>query len=247
MEDTNSQSHWIPLADLMTGLMMIFMLLAVAFMLRIEQTTTMVVEEFQNAKADLLAQIKSEFKKELPAWNAEVLGDLTIRFNDPAVLFDTGSSELRGPFKALLDVFFPRYVALITADKYKSVIKEVRIEGHTSAFWSKNMDSGTAYFKNMELSQSRTRSTLQYVLLMPSIQSDRGWLMQHVTANGLSSSRPMVVDAAGGTEHPANQRVEFRIVTSEGDSMQRIAESLLRGRATPPTTKPAAGSSSKAK
>ena len=49
----SNQSHWIPLADLMTGLMMVFMLLTAAFMLRVEQTTTLVVKEYEETKREM--------------------------------------------------------------------------------------------------------------------------------------------------------------------------------------------------
>ena len=132
MEHSN-QSHWIPLADLMTGLMMIFMLLTAAFMLRVEQTTTLVVKEFEETKRDMRQALQQEFKNDLKQWNADLLGDMTIRFNDPAILFATGSPDLNQKFKELLRNFFPRYVAVLSSDKFRNSIREVRIEGHTSA------------------------------------------------------------------------------------------------------------------
>ena len=227
--ETGNQSHWIPLADLMTGLMMIFMLLTAAFMLRVEQTTTLVVQEFQITKNDLTLALQKEFATDLKYWNAEVLGDMTIRFNDPTVLFATGSSELRPQFKKILRDFFPRYVNLITSDKYKNAVKEVRIEGHTSTFWASSMDPKVAYIKNMELSQARTRSALEFLLSLDSIAGQQSWLIQRVTANGLSSSHPLLVSKNNSElEDQINQRVEFRIVTTAGDKMDEIAKELER-------------------
>lgn len=223
--DHGSSSHWIPLADLMTGLMMVFMLLTAAFMLRVEQTTTLVVKEYEETKSDLLRALQKEFAQDLKQWNAELLGDMTIRFNDPTVLFATGSSELRPQFKLVLKEFFPRYVRLITSEKYRTAIKEVRIEGHTSSFWAAGMDAQSAYFRNMELSQARTRSALQFVLTLPAVTDNEDWLIQHVTANGLSSSRPLTKDRSERAE-VVNQRVEFRIVSNAGDRLDQIANEL---------------------
>lgn len=224
--DHSNQSHWIPLADLMTGLMMVFMLLTAAFMLRVEQTTTLVVKEFEETKSDLLQALQKEFAKDLKQWNAELLGDMTIRFNDPTVLFDTGSAELKPQFKHILQEFFPRYVSLITSGKYRAAIKEVRIEGHTSLQWTKDTPPRTAYFLNMGLSQARTRSALEFLLTMPAVQKDEKWLIEHVTANGLSSSRPVVAAHGSRNAQLANQRVEFRIVTNASDRMDQIAREL---------------------
>lgn len=224
----SNQSHWIPLADLMTGLMMIFMLLTAAFMLRVEQTTTLVVKEYEATKSNLHLALQKEFAKDLKQWNAELLGDMTIRFNDPTVLFATGSAELRPSFKKVLAEFFPRYINLLTSSKYKTAVKEIRIEGHTSSFWSGTSDEKTAYFHNMELSQARTRSTLEFLLSQPMIAKHQDWLIAHVTANGLSSSRPLNPEQHSLQAQLANQRVEFRIVTNASDRMDQIAKQLQK-------------------
>ncbi|BBA40948.1 OmpA family protein [Burkholderia contaminans] len=224
----SNQSHWIPMADLMTGLMMVFMLLTAAFMLRVEQTTTLVVKEYETTKRDMQLALQKEFAKDLQQWNAEILGDMTIRFNDPTVLFATGSSELRPRFKQVLGQFFPRYVALLTSAQYKDAVKEIRIEGHTSALWTGTTDEKIAYFRNMELSQARTRSALEYLLSLPAVQGNEKWLVQHVTANGLSSSRPLAQDSQSAASQIANQRVEFRIVTNASEKMDLIAEKLAK-------------------
>ena len=48
-----SNTHWIPLSDLMMGLMMVFLLLATLYMLRVEQTTTLIVKEYEIKIKDL--------------------------------------------------------------------------------------------------------------------------------------------------------------------------------------------------
>jgi outer membrane protein OmpA-like peptidoglycan-associated protein len=79
-----------------------------------------------------------------------------------------------------------------------------------------------AYFKNMELSQARTRSTLTFVLNLPEITSDRTWLRRYLTANGLSSSR-LIFDGNHVEDAARSRRVEFRIRT---DAETRIAKIL---------------------
>lgn len=223
MQVESNQSHWIPLADLMTGLMMIFLLLTAAFMLRVEQTTTLVVKEFQVTKTNLQEELQGEFSKDLNRWNAEFLGDMTIVFKDPDVLFATGESRLSPKYKEVLQDFFPRYIRLLTNEKFNAVVKEVRIEGHTSAFWSSTTSPKTAYFKNMDLSQARTRSTLDFLLSMPELETNEKWIIKKVTANGLSSSQadPKDPDSKG------NQRVEFKIITTSDERLGKVAEQLI--------------------
>lgn len=223
MQVESNQSHWIPLADLMTGLMMIFLLITAAFMLRVEQTTTLVVKEFEVTKKILEKELKEEFEKDLKKWNAEWVGDMTIEFRDPDVLFATGESKLSAKYKEVLQDFFPRYIRLLTNEKFRSVVKEVRIEGHTSARWSSSASSKAAYFKNMELSQARTRSTLEYLLSMPELESSDEWIIQKVTANGLSSSHADPADPNA----KKNQRVEFKIITTSDERLGKISEKLI--------------------
>jgi outer membrane protein OmpA-like peptidoglycan-associated protein len=226
--DSSSQSHWIPLSDLMTGLMMIFMLLTAMYMLRVEQTTTLIVQEHTKTKAELLRALQETFKQDLKQWDADFLGDMTLRFNNPDVIFDTGKSELKPGFKQILDNFIPRYIEIITSDKFKSTVKEIRIEGHTSPIWS-GISEEDAYFKNMELSQSRTRATLEYILKMPVLNNSSSWIKEHITANGLSSSKPIYKDESNNEiDYLASQRVEFRIVTNAEDSIEKIATSLSK-------------------
>lgn len=226
--EQTSQSHWIPLSDLMTGLMMIFMLLTAMFMLRVEQTTTLIVQEHQKTKAELFRALQDTYKKDLKQWDAEFLGDMTLRFNNPEVIFATGKSELRPQFKEILESFIPRYISIITDPKFRSAIKEIRIEGHTSPIWNGTSEE-EAYFRNMELSQSRTRATLEFILKMPELKSNISWIKSHLTANGLSSSKPIYKNLnSEEIDHLSSQRVEFRIVTNAEDSLDKIAKSIIK-------------------
>lgn len=110
---------------------------------------------------------------------------------------------------------------IITSDTYREDIAEVRIEGHTSSGWLGQTED-EAYILNMGLSQERTRSTLAYVLNLPEVSNQRAWLKEHMTANGLSSSKP-VLDNTGSEDSERSRRVEFRLRT---DAESRIATML---------------------
>jgi outer membrane protein OmpA-like peptidoglycan-associated protein len=100
----------------------------------------------------------------------------------------------------------------MTEDKYRANVQEVRIEGHTSSEWHGDMVGDEAYLRNMDLSQQRTRSVLAYILSLDSVKSQNEWLKEHVTANGLSSSKLVV--KLGFEDKNASRRVEFRLVTN---------------------------------
>ena len=223
----SSNSHWIPLSDLMMGLMMVFLLLATMYMLRVEQTTTLIVKEYETTRNNLHRALQKEFEQNFKEWDAELLGDMTIRFKNPEVLFATGSDKLKTKFKEILNDFIPRYIKILTGDQFKDSIKEIRIEGHTSTFWKNSSSSLDGYFKNMTLSQARTRTTLEFIFLLPETVENEEWLKTRLTANGLSSSRP-IKNKNLKIDEEASQRVEFRIVTNADEKLETIAKSILK-------------------
>ncbi len=173
---------------------------------------------YEDVIKELRQSLLGEFNPDMKKWNAELRDDLTFRFNEPSVLFDTGKDTIKRRFKRILDDFFPRYLKVITAEKFKQDIAEVRIEGHTSSFWgSLNPRGQQAYFNNMQLSQGRSRNVLFYVTDLPAALDRIDWLKAKLTANGLSSSK--LVDSDGylltdkdssGVENRArSNRVEF--------------------------------------
>lgn len=193
------EAQWISLSDLMTGLMMVFMLIAVTFMLKVEADATkarQVAILYDEVRQELYQDLYSEFKSDLSSWGAELNEEnLSIRFKEPDVLFNRGEDALKSKFQNILKEFFPRYIKIITAEKYKDSIEEIRIEGHTSSIWNGSVTTEEAYFLNMGLSQSRTRSTLRYVLGLETVQPDLSWLRQKMTANGLSSINSVTVSS----------------------------------------------------
>jgi outer membrane protein OmpA-like peptidoglycan-associated protein len=222
------EDHWIPLSDLMTGLMMMFMLVAIIFMLKVESEASKVKDValiYNDMRMQLYHDLYVEFEKNLPDWGAELSRDLTLRFKEPNVLFDTGKDVLKPRFIEILNDFFPRYIHILGSDKYRGSIEEIRIEGHTSSVWNKSTSKNEAYFLNMALSQSRTRSVLQYVFMLPQVQEHRSWLKKHLTANGLSSSKP-IYHMDGAESKEASQRVEFRVKLNADARLSGITKTV---------------------
>ena len=118
-----------------------------------------------------------------------------------------------------MDDFFPRYIKVLNRPEYKDNIVEIRIEGHT--------DSNGEYFHNMELSQNRTRTVLQYCFYLMT-EDEASWAKSLITANGLSSSQPILVN--GVEDKSLSRRVEFRVRTNAEKQLEEIADKRFKKR-----------------
>ena len=168
-------------------------------------------EIFQAECDKIYYELRDEFRSDFAVWQAELLPNLAIRFNNPGVLFDKSESEPNQEFKTMLSAFFPRYMRSI--GDYYGDIQEIRIEGHTSSEWEETSDPKIAYMKNMKLSQDRARLILQYVMFeLPGSDEYNGWARPLVIANGLSSSKLIFKDDGIGEDADKSRRVEFRLL-----------------------------------
>lgn len=234
-KEKNNDNVWSSISDLMSGLMIVFLFTSVIFMSRVidentniknqQQTVENIVTTYEESKINIYEDLYNEFKYDMDRWDMEVDKDGTIRFKEPKVFFDTGESEIKDQFKNTLNSFFPRYIGLIYKN-YKDKVTEIRIEGHTSSEWEKETDTKTAYFKNMELSQDRTRNVLEYVMNMESLSEYEDWLIDNITANGMSYSHRIYKDNVEDKE--ASRRVEFRVITNSEETIDEIIDNYKK-------------------
>lgn len=219
--------HWIGISDMMSGLMMVFLFMAVAYMYYVQVERENIKEiavAYKDTQVAIYNDLVKEFEKDLPRWNAAIERDtLEVTFNNPDALFRSGSPELNPQFNAMLADFFPRYVAVLS--RYRKAIEEIRIEGHTSSDWG-SLHGEQAYFPNMALSQDRTRTVLQHVLSLLEAGDDREWVRSSFAAVGYSSSR-RVIDSDTQQENSASsRRVNFRVITNSELQIRNIIERL---------------------
>lgn len=234
----DTEEHWISISDMMAGLMVIFLFIAISYMLHVradKDRIEKIAVTYDKLQSDLYDDLEKKFKNDLDEWNAVLNRQtLSIRFREPRVLFEQGKATVRPRFKNILDKFFPEYIEILTKTKtddgeykYKKDIAEIRIEGHTSSEWYRYDRPDIAYIPNMQLSQDRTRSVLKHVLEIedPLIQQNKEWIKAHLTANGLSSSR-LILNSDGTENRQESRRVEFRVRTN---AEKRILEIIKRG------------------
>ena len=95
---------WMSVSDLMTGLMIIFLFVAVAYMIQVQDNQS-VLTEYVETKQHLHDRLVNEFKGDTAKWKMVVGRDLSMKFREPEVLFKQGSGELQPKFKEILNEF----------------------------------------------------------------------------------------------------------------------------------------------
>ncbi len=234
---TKKDSYWIPLADLMTVLMVIFLFMAISYMVVVKKkqdSQNKIFEEYEKTKMGLFQELDSTFRKDAERWNLKLDRDLSIKFTNPQVLFSEGSSDIKPEFSIILAEFLPKYIGVVMQDKYKDKISEIRIEGHTNMKpINKTPD---AYIDNMELSQNRARNVLAHLRTQDCFTTmevtEKARLQYWLTANGLSFGR--TVDKNDSLSFFTNQpidndksrRVEFRIVTTSEEIINQAIKKM---------------------
>lgn len=221
---------WLSVSDLMTGLMIIFLFVAIAYMIRVDSNQS-VLTEYVETKQSLHAKLVQEFEGDTARWQMAIGKDLSMKFNNPQVLFATGSYQLTPTFCEIIDEFIPRYLSILLEDSLANKIKEIRIEGHTDDVPAPQFGTDP-FLANIKLSQLRSYSVLEYIRNMESYQrytdEQKRKLEFWFTANGLSygkaidSNGEYVAETKKAIDKDRSRRVEFRIITSGEEVLENF-------------------------
>lgn len=228
----NKHNVWMSVSDLMTGLMVIFLFVAIAYIMRVQKSTS-ILTDYVDTKTKLHDKLINQFGDDTTKWKMTIGKDLSMKFNDPTTLFESGSAEITPKFKAVLDDFIPKYLDILLRDSLRRNINEIRIEGHTDNDPYPSYDKDP-YIANIRLSQDRARNVLKYIREIPVFNEysaeEQELLNYWFTANGLSYGKALdsdgryVYDSKQPIDMAKSRRVEFRIITT-GDE---ILENFVR-------------------
>ena len=217
----SKNTEWISFSDIMTGLMLVFMFIAILSIASIKVP----FENLQKDKEELYQELKEKLEPYKEVIGYELDRDLVLKFTELDVAFEKDSSALTTSFKEKLDIFIPIYLEVINKSKYKDKIKEIRIEGHTANF-SKIHNN---YVSLISLSQRRSNSILTEILnsdyYKKLLIKDKNKLEFWLTSNGFGKGRALndqdeYINKIRTTDKeiaPKSRRVELKIITNEID------------------------------
>ncbi len=218
-DNMESVSYWLSIGDLMSSILIIFILL---FVFQIQHVNNElkkkedVIEELTSVKNKIIAKLRSEFEKEDMKIDIDPLtGAIKL---DEKILFNTGEFKLKDEGKEYLKIFIPKYVKIILGDReIKDEISQIIVEGHT--------DDVGSYIYNMNLSQQRAFEVIQYIYKEMNDFPNRKELQKYITANGRSKIQ-LIKNDDGTVNKGKSRRVEFKFRLKEEEVILKIKEQI---------------------
>lgn len=205
-ESNDGNIFWITMTDLMTGLVLVFIILFFYTYLtgHVEKIQSELAQE--NASKSLQETLK---KQDIEATIDPISG--VVKISD-LELFDVNSYKLSPKGKAYLDKFAPAYLDSIFSDEYLDKnIDKIIIQGHTdSQTFTGKFSDDEQYMKNMELSLNRAYEVANYMTNTPYNKANGNRLRKMIIVEGASFSNPVMVD--GKEDFAKSRRVELKLV-----------------------------------
>jgi len=193
------------------------------------------LDRYERTNNDIYIELEKTFDDKIEAWNITISKDLTIKFNDPDILFSYASSKINDNFNNILKEFVPKYIKIINKEEYKNHIKEVRIEGHAKEHCLSQRNNLTKnYISCIPLSSDRAKSVLENILRSdyfttlsePDTEKMLWWLMSIWMSTGKpldDLGNPFLLESSTNTPiSDKSRRVEFKIVTSSEELIKEI-------------------------
>jgi len=234
----SSDNNWISFSDIMTVLMIIFLFISISYMMQVKKEQAQrdeIFEEFKATKEELYNELNSVFKDDFQKWEVQLGKDLSIKFTNPDVLFQSGKTNIRPYFSSILNEFLPKYFDIILQEKYRDKISEIRVEGHTDDVPAPNYDKDP-YIANTLLSQKRSAEVIKFFRQMDyfkQLPPEKTVLIEFLlTANGLSYGRTvdkngeLTIISKKPIDNEKSRRVEFRIITTSDNLIEKVLKEL---------------------
>lgn len=225
------ETNWISFSDIMTGLMVIFMFIAISYILEAqkrESEINEIIEDYKETQKEIFNDLDSTFTGKFEDYNLKVNPDLSIQITDANALFPVQyydqEIELTDKFQYFLLEFTPLFYDIILKEEYKDDISEIRVEGHTAIQTPDREFEDEYYHKMLILSQKRSNKVLEFMMGHPkyyNMEEDKKSFLRFITtSNGLAFGKALDSNgeikyiSGNKIDYKKSMRVEFRIVTN---------------------------------
>ena len=217
--------YWMSFSDMMSGMLIIFILVCTALLLKLSQMEEQVaanIDELKNA-SKVRSEILQDIFAELKAQGIEVLisdNDTILRIPENSFHFRTGSFEITEDLRGTAELIGRALYTAITREDRWGYLETVFVEGHSDSRKAPNYRMG-----NWELSALRAISLWQFWIgqteygpLLAQLRNREG---KHLfSVSGYAATRRAA--EIEGTEEAmrSNRRIDIRFTTRQPSIME---------------------------
>ena len=207
-EGNENNIFWITMTDLMTALVLVFIVLFFyTYMSSYYEKMQGQIEQKKATEALETMLQEQNIKASVDSTGIVKILDLE--------LFDVNSYELSDKGKQYLSKFSPIYLDSIFSNEYLNQnIDKIVIQGHTdSQTFIGSYSDDEQYMKNMDLSLKRAYEVANYMINTPYNKNNGNKLRKMIIVEGASFSTPIMTD--GREDYAKSRRVELKIIMKE--------------------------------
>jgi chemotaxis protein MotB len=181
---SSASDHLAPsFTDLMTSLMVIFILLLLVFLNNKAAVNEAVTDSLLK---DLKRQLSAEqFRSQDIRLDSKDRYTIIVDIPDQLMTFKTNESELKPQGEAFLRSHAPTLARILCNDKYLDSLENVIVEGHSDSMPYRGASLEQSQQLNLKLSQDRSMEVVKKTLLyLEASPKERGCLLEKLSATG---------------------------------------------------------------
>lgn len=182
-EASNSDHLSSSLTDLMTSLMVIFILLLLVFVHRTASKDAAVTDVLlKKLRQDLIPQ---GFNEKTIRPDPRDRNAILVIVPDRLMNFETGKSSLRPEGEQFLKSYIPKFAEVLCDAQFQSSIESIVVEGHTDMHPYVGRSAEESQNLNLKLSQDRSMEVVKDSLSdLSGMEAKRACFLQKLSASG---------------------------------------------------------------
>ena len=221
---------WIPYSDIMAGLLGVFALLLISTLHSLGEKNSDIKDILEERKQVVHCLTEAFQDDPRVSVNPET-GAINFAGD---VLFDVDRWDLKPEGGAILSEVMPTYLRVLFSNVLVlRNLNRVEIVGHADRSFNESrymrtnevFDPEIAYKYNLQLSQKRALSVMQYLLDDPALEVFREQLKEFSTANGRSFMDPKYLEN-GELDYDKSRRIEIEFTLLDNELLEEVFRRL---------------------
>lgn len=214
-EQNNVDNLSSSLTDLMTSLMVIFILLLLVFIQRTSVKDAVVTDVLlKKLRQDLTPQ---GFNENTIRSDPRDQNAILVIVPDRLMNFETGKSTLRAEGQSFLKTFIPKFAESLCSDQFRTSIESIVVQGHTDMVPYAGSSAEESQNLNLKLSQDRSMEVVKNTLAdLTGLEARRACFLQKLSATGRGEQ-----EQEATPEESRRVILKIRIKAKDAESIER--------------------------